>query len=951
MQVRARPALIERETELAQLGAALDDADEGPGSLVFVEGPAGIGKSRLVEAAADLARARGMDVLSARGGELERSFSFGLVRQLFDPVVAGMSPRERADVLGGAASLAGALLELGDVAAVDRPVGDRFALFHGLYWLTSNLAARRPLLLVVDDAHWGDVASLEWMQHLARRLRDVPAALVVMARPREPDAPQALLEALAAREADRTLTLEGLSPRGAERLVEDELGIPAPAAFARACHEATGGNPFFLRALVRALEHDAVVPSSESAALVRRQGPSSISRAVFLRLQRLPGEATTVARAVAVLGRVAHVRHVAALSGLAEDEAAATAISLAGIDVLTGGAPLEFVHPVVRRAIYADLAPVERSLLHVRAARLLAEANEPHEVVASQLLAAEPGGDPWTVEALRRASDDAFASGAFPAAVEYLTRALEEPPQADIRGRVLAALGQAELIAAPAGAVEHLTAAVEAESDPRRHVDALHLLGQATAVTGRVDEALEIHERAAAAAAGVDQALAADLGFEAMAIALLSPTRAAEARAGMKQLAAPLEGVTLSECCLLGWLAWAATLDGEPAPVLVDLCERALHSGLLADAIGTTAGRRAMVPHISAVFGLICCDDFALAEQCARRALERARQRAVPIPFVAMCQMLMHTNARGGVLWRAEAYARDGCRAAADNDVQMFLPGTVALLIEVLVERGSLEEAEALLDEYGLQGDAIGNSVQHGAYEGRGILRVAQGRLREGLDDILEAGRRDRALAPRAIHACWRSRAALVHAALGERDEAKALAEEELERARAFGAPRLLGIALRRAGLIRGGDAGLELLHEAVAVLEPSQARLELSRSLVELGAALRRANHRADARGHLRRGLDFAHECGAAPLEERALVELRATGARPRRTQLTGLDALTATERRVADLAAGGMTNREIAQVQFVSARTVETHLQHVFQKLDLTSRKQLGARLAGDG
>ena len=125
MQVRARPALIERETELAQLGAALDDADEGPGSLVFVEGPAGIGKSRLVEAAADLARARGMDVLSARGGELERSFSFGLVRQLFDPVVAGMSPRERADVLGGAASLAGALLELGDVAAVDRPVASR----------------------------------------------------------------------------------------------------------------------------------------------------------------------------------------------------------------------------------------------------------------------------------------------------------------------------------------------------------------------------------------------------------------------------------------------------------------------------------------------------------------------------------------------------------------------------------------------------------------------------------------------------------------------------------------------------------------------------------------------------------------------------------------------------------------------------------------------------------
>ena len=155
---------------------------------------------------------------------------------------------------------------------------------------------------------------------------------------------------------------------------------------------------------------------------------------------------------------------------------------------------------------------------------------------------------------------------------------------------------------------------------------------------------------------------------------------------------------------------------------------------------------------------------------------------------------------------------------------------------------------------------------------------------------------------------------------------------------------------LRRAGLIAGGKRGIALMKESVAVLEPSPSRLELARSLVELGAALRRASHRVDARAPLRRGRELANACAATALEDQALTELRATGARPRGIQLTGIGALTASERRVAELAAGGLTNREIAQARFVSAKTIETHLGHVFQKLDLTSRSQLSQALAGD-
>ena len=160
------------------------------------------------------------------------------------------------------------------------------------------------------------------------------------------------------------------------------------------------------------------------------------------------------------------------------------------------------------------------------------------------------------------------------------------------------------------------------------------------------------------------------------------------------------------------------------------------------------------------------------------------------------------------------------------------------------------------------------------------------------------------------------------------------------------GRTRALGIALRAAGLVREPPASIELLDEAVSVLEGTQARLELARTLTDLGAALRRRGYRASARESLRRGLDLASRCGATALAARAREELVTAGARPRRERLSGIGALTAAEHRVAKLAATGMTNREIAQALFITIRTVKAHLEHIFQKLDITSRAQLARR-----
>ena len=188
-------------------------------------------------------------------------------------------------------------------------------------------------------------------------------------------------------------------------------------------------------------------------------------------------------------------------------------------------------------------------------------------------------------------------------------------------------------------------------------------------------------------------------------------------------------------------------------------------------------------------------------------------------------------------------------------------------------------------------------------------------------------------------------------APVGGREEALALVEEEVGLAHEFEVPRELGMALRVNGLVRGGDEGMARLEEAAGVLMRSQAPLERARALTDLGSALRRRGRRADAREPLREGLAIALRSGAAAVAQRAHSELIASGARPRRLALSGPDALTASERRVAELAARGLTNRQIAESLFITEKTVEGHLSHAYRKLDIGSRTQLSDAFATTG
>jgi ATP/maltotriose-dependent transcriptional regulator MalT len=230
--------------------------------------------------------------------------------------------------------------------------------------------------------------------------------------------------------------------------------------------------------------------------------------------------------------------------------------------------------------------------------------------------------------------------------------------------------------------------------------------------------------------------------------------------------------------------------------------------------------------------------------------------------------------------------------------------------------------------------------------EVRGLLRLAQGRTREGLDELLRLAEPGDDWGSYLAWQ-WRSNAALAHLSLGDRDEARRLAAEDLELARRWGAPSGVGVALRASALVEGGDRLVSRLREAADVLEPSPARLDYARALTDLGAALRRGNQKAEARGELERGLKLAKQLGAHALADRARTELRAAGARSSDPNSNGASQLTASERRVAELAAQGQSNPEIAQALFVTRKTVETHLGHVYAKLNIAGRGQLGGVL----
>ena len=937
----AAEPLLERNDELARIESALADARAGHGRLVVVEGPPGIGKTALLAATRTAATEGAMRVLRSRATEMESNFAFGVVRQLFEPPLFEAAELERADLLQGAAGVAAALLGLPGAPPADGSpssvVDPSFAIFHGLYWLCANLAAVAPLCVVVDDAHWADAASLRYLGFLLTRLEELEIALVVATRPREAGTEAELLTALTSGSSADVIRLAPLTRAAIVELLEAQLGRAPDPEIVDTCVRVTRGTPFLVRELVTSLSEEGI-----------EGGVETVGRSVRLRLRRLPEHAGRLARALAVLEQ-SDLLHAARLADIPALEAADSADLLAVAGIVEPLRPLTFVHPLVRDGLYSDLSSSERAQGHRRAAELLAEQPGADARVAEHLLFSEPTGDRWVVERLVTAARVAGKQGARDSEAVFLRRALAEPPPPDDRSALLLRLGTAEASAGRPEWPEHLHQAVDAAPDPAAAAEAALVLADALSGAQRYKEAVDALDRAAATLDTPGSELALQLEAATVIAEMndpatmppVSPRRASLRERADEDLAAPAE--------LLAAAAFISVLANEPSEVGAELASRALQAG--EKRLRGSHGRQWVYAtgwFSQSGFTLLWSERYAQLRPLLDASIARARSTGDSARLAMGLVNRGWLAFRRGDLSAAEIDARTALAAIELPAPPMFRVLACGVLLKALVAQGELEAAEQALVPLDAEVEA-GSLISPPLRFARGRLRVAQGRVADGLADMLAVGAlltRSLVTSPGALP--WRSEAALVQLGLGDHKSAERLADEELRLARAFGAPRALGVALRAAGVIAGGDGGASLLREAIDALGRGDAKLERARALADLGAMLRRRNRRTEAREPLREALDAAHRAGARPLAEYAETELRATGARPRRALLTGLDSLTASERRVAEFASQGLSNREIAQTLFVTARTVEGHLTSVFRKLHVHSRDELPAALA---
>jgi DNA-binding CsgD family transcriptional regulator len=497
-------------------------------------------------------------------------------------------------------------------------------------------------------------------------------------------------------------------------------------------------------------------------------------------------------------------------------------------------------------------------------------------------------------------------------------------------------------------AEEHLALAAEATSDPVGRAEIALVLGRALYAQGDSERAAGVFND------GLRQLADSSLDEQGRELhdrlrsgLLISAANVPGLQAEALRLSAEVmdersDGVTSrSRRHLLAQATVNAAFSGQPADVVIDLATQAWDEGRLLEQ-ETTSDLSWLL-----VTGALClAGALELSLEAAEAAAADARRLGAPLAFATASFMRVLPQ-----FWRGDI---DG--ALADLELardarrygwRQYVRSAAAQYSLCLIEKGELERAdEVLLEDVPLAPP----------YDGEDAIRLyvlaelrrAQGRYEEAFNIALSAGAAGEATLTNFGYAPWRSPAVHAALALGRLDRARELTEEQLERAQRTGIVRERIRALRLAGLVKGGKAGLEQLRAAVVVGEASPPRLETIYALIDLGSALRRANERTAARPPLERAADLARRGGATVLFERARVELAATGARPRReVLLSGPESLTPSERRIAELAAHGSSNREIAGALFITPKTVEYHLRNAYRKLDIQGRAELAGAL----
>ncbi|MBV9818052.1 MAG: AAA family ATPase [Solirubrobacterales bacterium] len=938
--------LVQRRGELAAVELAVERAEFGRGGLVLLFGVAGTGRSSLMAAGVEAARARGFTVLCARGSMLERDYAFGVARQLLGGAIAGLPQATRRSLFEGAA--AGAREPLGFTSGPKTSHAE-YAQIEALHSVVERLAAEMPLMVAVDDLQWCDRLTLDFLCYLGHRATELPIVIVGAWRPGEPRARAGRLQALAGDRDTLFLTLRALDTSGVTELLERECPGGADREVVDACFQRTGGLPLLIVELIRA----ASTPTADLLRHMRSVVPETVRRYVIAFLASQPSRSRVLAEAIAVLGAEVPLGRASEVADLARGEAQIAADALVRCGLLSHSAGLSYVAPLLRDAVYGAISPLARAELHAAAARILAAAGEELSA-AGHLLHAEPEGAAEVAELLRAAGQRALKGGDLFAAGRYLRRALAELDGDVSGGAALAQLGYVELeLGRPHDALEALMAATMLATDPVERAARSMLAADAADVARGLPEALSVLEAAQRDGTEVVGELARALQAKADILQLCRDAegcrvgaRGCDADADRSAVRA-LDTSGMS-CAELSVVASMAVLDvRDSASSIAERCGAALAGySPLDDAQGL------------APFYLMCRSALLSgAPDDVDAAVERLRSlseaRSAGVECVCAALSLQRAVSRG------DLPLADSCRAGAVRAVAARLATALWFRIrrETLVasavihlELDRIDEAwDALRQCCGEEEpSACGDVTVFSLWL---MLLVTEGRGAEALTALAEAAR-SRPVGLSVCGLAWQPWGARAYAQAGESDLAVSLADEHLDRMRDWGAlPAHAGALLTRAMVDRDADHARALMGDAIELLGRCESPLERARIRVELGSLLRRAGQRKAARAQLTLGADQAHHCGAIAVAARARSELLMIGARPRRGAFSGVDALTAGERRVAELAADGLTNRQIANTLTVSIKTVSSQLTAVYRKLDIHSRAALAVALCADG
>ncbi len=926
--------LVGRGSESAWLASAGAGAAAGAHVVRLLVGPPGIGKSALLDHLCAEVPA-GVRTVRARGRERTCDISFAVVRELFGDLVADAVPVDPELFEGGARWSAAAL----DEPSSDPGPDNLYPVLHGLYWLTVNLTARAPLVLVVDDLQWCDDASLAFLGFLLRRSAGLPLAVVLASRT---DGAGALPERLAeirtqvgaavteVRPLDRSGVGRLAAARGA-----GPTGAEAPQVpFVDALTEASGGNPLLVEQLVAEL---GPVTGDDATERIHRLGREVVDGLVERHVFDAPSHVRAVAAAVAVVG-AEQTTVLATLSGVPAGSVVDAVATLVRTEVFAPDRS-DYRHDLLRSAVLRGLPGDELDDLRRRGARVLSDAGRPAEVVAAVLLVLPGAGEPWMVDVLLEAAAAAAHRGARPAVARYLEPVVAaRPDDVGARIRLATALAQHE----PDRAVAHLRVALDRAVDLPSRAQAAVALAMTSLAVQQAPRAVRVLQDLLDT---MDRELPADPGPEAtelrthveaalLVVGLDEKKTVAATIDRMGRMARPA-GRTPAERQKLAMMTVTLAMDGDDAAAAVDLARRVL---LVDEA---TLGGWAV---LASSLVLRLADEVEESTAVLDRLVAQSREQASAWTY----SLAVGTRATNHVVVGDLAEGEADARTALDIAEQEAWRGnTVVPTIALANVRQQQGDPEAALE---LLGGIVRPRLEDFAWEYHDYLMAFAGATADvgDVDRALATYRRcgdslEAAGIANPVLAPWWVHAAVLLADSGRAHEAHGIVEGGADRAARWGTGRGRGLALLARGVVTAGPRGEDMLREAVAVLEGSPARTELILAHHLLGRAMLVSDHAEDAREQLRQAATLAARCGALRAARVARELLVQAGGRMRPPTGSPLDPLTGAERRVVALAAEGARNREIAEALFVTLRTVEVHLTSAFRKLGVTDRAAL--------